>query len=321
MTICTSTTLKSGVIVVVVLAASMIGSAPAEGANASVGDLTPSNVVYTLPKDPTANHTTAQQNLSVTRDGWIHYPSLLTKAGLASAKSTTGKAKGTRVGGVCQISYSGTWTTAQGEVFIEETAFRPKTCESRIRITRVTRGQAGKISIASHGSLGNVGTTSSVGKKFTPTATLTNYLGHNKTLWIDPINITIASQAANLKWKSNKTFVSERANRYGFVGKILGLAVDTTRVTSSSTSRSGVAFTAKATFKNTDFSTWVTRLLGPAGWAACGFPETPLATFNFKNKITGTAGAKFTYSLSDSKSGACTNLVHHGQNVGAGWVS
>jgi hypothetical protein len=323
---------ESGIIAVAMLAGSLIASTQAASATPAVGEPPPGDVVYILPDDPAvpaAVQGAIKQKLTVTADGWIHYASLVDKAGIASSSATTSTAtvKGTRVGAGCQLPYAGEWTPEQGQVFIEETDFRPETCESRIRVTRVTQNQVGAISRASGESLNKSVVTTPTNAanaaltNATPAAALTTYLAHNKTLWIDPINITIASQAVNLKWKSNKTLVDTRANRYGFVGKIVGVPVDKTRLVSSSTSTSGVTFTANATFENTDFANWVTIILGAAGWAACGFPSSPLATFRFKDVITGSAGATFTYSWSDSKSGACTNLVHHGQDVGSGWVS
>lgn len=316
--------------VIAVLTGSLIGSTSTAGATPVDGAPPTKDVTYTLPDDPTApSPTRTKQRLTVSKDGWIHYPSLLAKAGIApsAAKGSTGTVKGTRSGAGCRLSYTGTWKPTQGEIFVEEIAFRPQTCESRIRITRVTQSQVGAISRASRGAPSKPATATSAtaGKSATPTVApagaVHTYLAHNKTLWIDPINITISSQAANLKWKSSKTLVSKRVDRYGFVGKIVNIPVDSTRLVSSGTSTSVVTLTANATFQNTDFARWVTTILGAPGWIACGFPRSPLATFKFTNVITGSTSAKFTYSWSDSKSGACTNLVHHGQNVGPGWVS
>lgn len=53
-------------------------------------------------------------------------------------------------------------------------------------------------------------------------------------------------------------------------------------------------------------------------WAACNFPASPRANFYFNESITA-AGSNFTWTMSDSKSGACTNLVHHGADIGGGY--
>lgn len=94
---------------------------------------------------------------------------------------------------------------------------------------------------------------------------------------------------------------------------------DETYYAGGSSSKSGATFRANATMRNDSFLYWVLYTFGPTGWAACGFPTSPRANFYFNESITA-KGSNFGWTTGDSKSGACTNLVHHNSNIGGGYA-
>ena len=60
-------------------------------------------------------------------------------------------------------------------------------------------------------------------------------------------------------------------------------------------------------------------VLGLSGWAACGFPLSFTADFHHQDIVTGCKLGGSAWSWDDHKSGACTNLVHHGSATGASY--
>ncbi|MDX6705252.1 MAG: hypothetical protein QOI48_1098 [Solirubrobacteraceae bacterium] len=105
---------------------------------------------------------------------------------------------------------------------------------------------------------------------------------HTKTAWIDTVNITITSLAANLNWPLHGTggTLTGRVNPYQF--KYDGW---------SSTGPSKITFPSLPgdagwwmretdSFTNKDFAALVYFLFGPAGWAACGFHFSTTAHFH-----------------------------------------
>jgi hypothetical protein len=146
---------------------------------------------------------------------------------------------------------------------------------------------------------------------------------HTKTAWIDPVNITITSLAANLKWPLHGAggTLTGRVNPYQF--KYDGW---------SSTGPSKITFPSLPgdagwwmretdSFTNKDFAALVYFLFGPAGWAACGFHLSTTAHFHHDVIVRGYRNGNRGRSWNDSKSGACSNLVHHSEWDGYGWVS
>lgn len=288
-----------------IVCAASLGSAPSRAeANPTHPDPGSGDTVLTSIRGP-------RTQLRVTTDGWIVYPSLveskLSSTVLARTKATDSLVLGKRSAGVCQTEGS-TVASVRSHVLVEEVAFNPKTCRS------IVRSYATSIAAAT-----------SVDGSRTPSMRQKSsavYTGHTKTLWIDPINITIASQSANATWGSGSTVVAHRADRYGFSGCLGDVCVDRTHLKTSSESAKKSSYSAKAKFQNRAFANWVVLILGAAGWLACGAPTSPLATFKFKDGIKPLPGGKtFLAPYSDSRSGACTNLVHHGSDIGGGWVS
>ena len=76
---------------------------------------------------------------------------------------------------------------------------------------------------------------------------------------------------------------------------------------------------ANSHFTNYDFAAIIYSLLGLAGWLACGAHFSTRADFYHNVRVTGYRSGAKGHSWSDSKSGACSNLVHHATSNGYGW--
>jgi hypothetical protein len=156
------------------------------------------------------------------------------------------------------------------------------------------------------------------------TAAATSYSSaHTKTAWIDPVNITITSLAGNLRWPlygAGRTLTG-RVNPYEF-------RYDGWSSTGPSPIRfpslpgdAGWSMRETDSFTNRDFAALVYFLLGAAGWAACGFHLSATAHFHHDVTVRGYRNGNRGWAWNDSKSGACSNLVHHRESDGFGWVS
>lgn len=265
-------------------------------------------------------------NFKVTSDGWIHYDPLLNQVG-ASSRITTIQGRHVASGG-CETSGGGAASASRSSTavtYTEEVAFNPKTCTSKVATSTLSPSQARRLDslapsakssmVSSKGAASNTAAASR-----TPTQTAaTTYSRWLKTSWIDPINITISSQRAGLRWTSSNWSYWQYV-RNSFKGCIAGVCLDKTYIVSGSSKLSGISngwsFNAKVHFRNTSFAKWVVAVLGPSGWAACGFPTSFQADFYHSDTVNGYKDGAAAWNWSDSKSGACTNLVHHGSATG-----
>ena len=282
--------------------------------------------------DPGANGSSAaavgpSPNFTVSADGWIQYQSLLTRVG-APAKVTLLKGQRNAAGACTSSGGSDSGpTTSTAVAYTEEVAFNPQTCESKVATSTLSPAQANQLqALSSSSSLSgqssekaatNTAANASAGN--TALAASTVYSRWLRTDWIDPINITISSQRAGLRWTST-AWSYWQYKRNSFKGCVGSVCLDQTYIVSGSnglsTVTNGWRFNAKVHFRNTSFALWVVGILGASGWAACGFPTSSQADFYHSDTVTGYKSGAAAWNWSDSKSGACTNLVHHGSATG-----
>ncbi|MCF6476777.1 hypothetical protein FAF44_51935 [Nonomuraea sp. MG754425] len=287
---------------------------------------------YATPQDPAPADNSGQDvtdalstvGIKVLPDGWIEYKSMLRSVGASGEMS---RVAGTREedGGCTLPGSDETPPDSSRTTFTEEVAYNPATCEFDILVADLTTSQAADLNAMSDAdpsdvsSTGDAATSDETGVVAPAATTYSRYL---KTSWIDPINITISSQKVGLKWTSS-SWRNWAYKRDSFKGCIGGVCLDKTYIYSSSDSFStlsnGWKKTANVHFRNTSFALWVVAILGPTGWAACGFPTSSRADFYHKDSVTGYKNGGSAWSWSDSKSGACTNLVHHGKQTGASY--
>lgn len=252
----------------------------------------------------------------MTKDGWILYPSALLKAGVSPSTLSGGITRvfsGKRVNGACVEEGTGQGRAAGAPIYIQESGFNPKTCAYMETTTVLSNANQTKLDAASSSSA-----------SLAPLSTGVYYLGHVKTSYIDPVSIEIAHQVANIEFR-NSAITSARANRHGFTFILPAPfpVYDRTYLERGTTSLSRNKYTATADMRNGSFLYWVLQIFGAGGWAACHFPTSARADFYFTDVAWPKSGnsSYFNYSYSDHTSGACTNLVSHGTNIGGGWIS
>jgi len=278
-------------------------------------------------------------NIRVGPDGWIYYTADPAKksayaadGSLAAAQTvSTIQGKATAAGD-CSFTGSLTPTTAAG-AYAVEVGYNPRTCQQQIA---VGVGQSADVvnGVNVLPSTGIVTGSSSVSalvpaakvpaRSYTAAA-VAYQSGYTKTRWIDPINVTITSLTANLKWPVGNAggTISSRGNPYAFKydgWRSTGLnAVSYPALAGGK----GWSYTATDKFTNKDFATIIYEFFGAPGWAACGFKLTVTAHFNHSDTVSGIrAGAgAVTGAWNDTKDGACSNLVHHAADVNYGWTS
>jgi hypothetical protein len=130
--------------------------------------------------------------------------------------------------------------------------------------------------------------------------------------WIDPANIVITSQAADLKWPLYGAggTLSAASPYYAFPFDGWSVSGPTTSGFVSLAGNAGWYYQANSHFINTDFATVIYTLLGLSGWLLCGAHTTNRADFYHQVKVTGYTNNTRGANWSNSVSGACSNLVH-----------
>jgi hypothetical protein len=265
----------------------------------------------------------ATVGITVRSDGWIEYKSVLRSVGV-TGKSSRVAGKREKAGG---CKFTGSDQASSGSVrttYTEEVAYNPATCEFDVLVADLTPAQAAKLRAKSGdaSSTRSSGDSASVDRGENPPTTLATYERYLKTSWIDPIDITISSQKVGLRW-TNTTWLNWAYARDSFKGCIGSVCLDETYIVSGSDTFGAVSGgwnkTANVHFRNVSFALWVVAILGPTGWAACGFPSSSQADFHHSDSVTGNTNGSSAWNWSDSKSGACTNLVHHGDETGASY--
>jgi hypothetical protein len=263
-------------------------------------------------------------------DGWIQYTTNgYASLGLTNASEVTVQGTVDPDGGCDFTEADPDGVTATDASYEEELQFNPDTCQDEL-IT-------GKIPASSDASLispaAGTDTSDTVSETDPPdtgdskhpdSANSTTYLSaHTKTSWVDPLDITITSMTANIKWPlfGDPGTISARNNSYKF-------AYDGWSV--SGVPRPGIIRTylygggwlagGAETFRNNDFEDYVIDALGISGWASCGF-TTATAVFKQHVDVYGYMDGARRSSWADSKSGGCADLVHHRTNNNWGWTS
>ncbi|MFC1405135.1 MULTISPECIES: hypothetical protein [Streptacidiphilus] len=314
-------------------------TASATASASASASATASSSLSPLPTPSATDSTVA--GVSVGSDGWISYTD-----GQATALGVTGSTVTTIDGtvdadGACNFDESAT-STAAGSTYQEEVGFNPTTCQDRIL--------TGSITTAAEATLVSPDDTNTVAES-PQTATDTEAAGdavsalappydtagtaqtdgadastthyssaHTKTSWIDPVNITITSLTTNLRWPLYGAggSLTGRNNAYKF--KYDGWSTSGTPSPVLSAVSGGWTTSAAETFKNNDFEYYVLATFGIAGWAACGY-STATAVFKHSVHVYGYKSGGYGYSWYDTRSGGCSNLVHHRDSVGYGWTS
>lgn len=258
--------------------------------------------------------------ISVGPDGWIEYEPQ------AGATGETVRIQGTRdEDGDCL--FEGEMdepTDAENTTYSEEIGFNPATCQSDLLETELPGDTEGVSVMSSFDDEELAEPDYAVDTESEDNADegvgimATSYSRYVKTSWIDPIFITITSQTVALKW-SNSTWSKFGVGRYSYQGCVPTRygrpCLDRTyKVTTSrdiTPLSNGWKANGKVHFRNTTFAKYVFGVLGPTGWAVCGFPRGTQADFYHSNTVTGYKSGAWGYKWNDSKKGACTNLVHH----------
>jgi hypothetical protein len=298
----------SGSDTVSVYAANTVGTGPASPAIPVNGGST-----VAPPSSPGPLAVTTSSN------GWITYGNLQASS-LDITNQTTSIITGTvNSAGDCTISDSQEAAASSTSEYFEETAYNPTTCQAQVL--------TGGLSSTAESSLGLPAdpTTQSADIDVSGSGSTTYQSAYSKSRWVDPLDITITSMTANLKWPlygaSGK--VSGRNNPYEF--KYDGWSNSGTpkvKVKSFNTSDHGPGWYSGAaeTFTNTDFEEYLEAVLGPAAIAACDWNTAP-AVFHLHDTVTGWQSDWRGWAYSDTKKGGCANLVHHSANNGWGWTS
>ncbi|GAA4760274.1 hypothetical protein GCM10023350_53220 [Nocardioides endophyticus] len=265
-----------------------------------------------------------QGAITVTRDGWIHYKSELRALG---KRAQTVAVIGSReADGSCTSSGSdsGVGSVATTTITVrEEVAFNPATCQSEYLVADLTPADGAIYAEAAPPSA----ETQALGQETKGgevQAALATYTRWYKTIWEDPIQIDITSETVAQRWNSSSRLAAQHKS-YGFNGCVPGgYCPDRTYIDSSAnyfgTYSNRFEYSGVSSMHNSTFSQWVRAVLGPAGWAACGWTSSNRADFSHNLQVVGykTTG-NWESHWSDHKSGACTNLVHHDEKTGASW--
>jgi hypothetical protein len=286
--------------------------------------------------------------LTENADGWIDYTDPVSST-LSLADSTTTTITGTAdADGGCDFTESAAPALGAESAFEEEVAFNPSTCQEQVltggldtsdEATLESQAAAnwqsaadsnaepatGSAAIDSSGDL-----TDDVGDTATPSSDTASpdSLGwkkaYEKNAYVDPLQITITSLAANLEWDATGNLDGSKAygrnNAYEF--KYDGWSNSgTPPVRITRYGLNDVENTAGETFKNTDFEEYLSTVLDPAiVWAACGFTYAA-AVFSLKVSVWGSPSGTYGHSYDSHVSGGCSDLVHFDGESGSGWTS
>ncbi|UXY27189.1 hypothetical protein [Streptomyces sp. HUAS TT20] len=290
----------------------------------------------TSPSPTPSASSTGVPGVDIGSDGWITYSDdATTKFGITGTVKTVNGS--VQTDGTCQFDGS-TTSSSSGTSYEQEVGYNPSTCQERVLTGTITPNQ--EASLASPADTNDTpetpqsaSSTGDASDTVTPAAQPYNESGaaeaasstpysnaHTKTAWIDPVNITITSLTTNLRWPlyGHVGTLSARNNAYKF--KYDGWSTSGTPQPKFSYQSDGWGTGGAETFKNTDFEKIVLFLLGPSGWASCGF-STDTAVFKHNVHVYGKKNGSRVSAWHDSKAGGCSNLVHHRTSNGFGWTS
>lgn len=264
---------------------------------------------------------TSIPGVSVDSAGTFHYRDpLISSKFLVSTTSRIEIGHRNAQGG-CALSGSNPVATAAfGSGFYSaETSYNPTTCRATFVSGRLTA--AGKATLATTRSSSSVaapGTRSTFGS---PMAAPSNgyWSAFNKVSWVDPIDLTIVSLADNLTWQTSGWSIPwASAYPVPYMEHIGGDV--TTNLGGGTWWSSGSNYTENTAYNywtNSDFEAWVVAVIGPAGYAACGFNSTP-ANFYLQSSTIGYNNAYFGVGWNSWNSGGCVDLTWLRQNSGPG---
>lgn len=274
------------------------------------------------PTPPTASLPTVDAN------GVLHYSHLP----FASSKLTT--LHGTRSpDGTCHFANTVSGVEGQ-DIFSEEVSFDPVNCiQGTLSGVLTAAGAAVVQAMDSAASSAATDATSaasglaasraiygsSANQSQATASTTYSHYAHSKGRWVDPIYITITSLTANIGWNSTSThWTSAWGQNVAYKFPWDGWTTSgTPPVVLQSGSGGSVFSDASETFRNVDFELVLVATMGVTAYAACGFNANP-AVFDHYREIKGNPSGSWTASWNDSKTGGCSNLVHHSDDNGSG---
>ncbi len=282
-----------------------------------------------VSQDPSAGSTPEPGNFGggaiiVTSDGWIHYKSDLQALGKRAHVVDVTGTKGSDGSCTWSGSDSGDDSVPTTTITVrEEVAFNPATCQSTYLEADLTPADGALYADAAPLATAPQGLDNTVKGADPQAAALTTYTRWYQTIWEDPIQIDITWEKVALKWNSSSRLAAQH-KPYGFWGCLPGgYCPDRTYIDSSAnyygTYSNRFEYSGVSSMHNSTFSQWVRAILGPAGWAACGFTWTNRADFDHDVQVVGYKTGSWASNWNDTKSGACTNLVHHDEKTGSSW--
>lgn len=260
--------------------------------------------------------------IAVADDGWISYTK--SRAGsLGLGNLTTTTVRGSRnTAGNCV--FSGSTVASGAPTYSEEVAFNPTTCASKVTTGTITAAAATRLAstdVASNSNGSSMSTAAAATSQKMVAAATSYRSAHTVTKWIDPVNITITRQAINLKWPLYGAGGTLSSSWPAYKFRYDGWSVSGPHFSGfkSLSGNTGWYVSANSHFTNYDFAAIIYALLGLSGWLACGAHFSTRADFYHNVTVRGYRSGSRGHSWSDSKSGACSNLVHHATSNGYGW--
>lgn len=261
----------------------------------------------------------------VTDDGWIHYESGLEELGVEVEQVAIDGV--IEADGSCSLSGLTESSDPSAPATVsEEVAFDPATCDAEYLVAEVTPAQAEGL-VGPEGENDPVETNETndapgATPGFSAMAALPTRTRWVKTAWEDPIWIDISTTAGGLRWNSSQ-WLARDSKRTSFKGCVAGECLDETYIVNQANYWGSYSnrfeWSAVTNFRNTSFLGWVLAVVGPAGWAACGFPTSSTANFHHDVQVVGYKTGAWKTVWKDNKNGACTNLVRHRQWDGSSW--
>jgi hypothetical protein len=279
------------------------------------------NAASAAPAKPSSSSSSALADLglAVSADGWISYtkPQANTLP-LTNVKVKTVKESRTPAGD-CSITSDSTPVAAG--TYTEQIAFNPNTCQSKILVGTLDPATMAKL-MATTGGAGVDKTAPVAGaatKAGVVTPAVTYYeTAHTQTKWIDPVNIDITWLGLNFTWPLYGAGGTLSANATAYAFPYDGWSKSGPYFGPFTGVSGGWYISSNAHFINYDFAALVIALLGISGWLACGAPTSTRADFYHNVTVYGYSNDTKNHAWNDSKSGACSNLVHHQSLTGYG---
>lgn len=246
-------------------------------------------------------------------DGWIHYPNPVLPRALGKASPRPRFVKGSRDGnGDCLFADIQVVSPGSSGVFTEDVAFNPTTCDRMVLTS--------PLDAAASTALANLTAEPASPPATTAAAGPTGPVGSQKSSWYDPVQITITSLAAN----AAINYDGHGNDTYGassYVFKYDGWTGGPPALRPTDFGDDPLQLIASVTNYNRDFLAIMIALATLSGvpgasaavMAACGFPTSTLARFSHYEVVDVYKSGQVVGQDNDTKSGACSNLVHHHQ--------